>query len=138
MRTYFECLQGLYKQGVGAFYKGNLTRAMHIMLFHKLQTDFTFQIERTIPVHWARLKDVPMVKEMILSCTIDFILHPLHLAEARMILQNRKPNFATYSSLWDLFKTSYRELGRGILMHLPRNGCIALSGMKLTDEIGYA
>jgi len=115
-----------------------MTRAIHIMLFHKLSTDLTFNVERTIPVYWMQLKDIPMVKELILSCAVDFMLHPLHLAEGRMILQNRKANFATYSSLLDVFKTSYKEMGRGLLMHFPRNVCIALSGMKLTDQIGFA
>lgn len=108
------------------------------MLFHKLSTDLTFNVERTIPVYWSQLKNIPLVKELILSCVVDIMLHPLHAAEGRMILQNRKANFATYSSIFDIFKTSYRELARGMLMHFPRNICIALSGMKLTDQIGFA
>jgi len=52
-RTYFEAFQGLYKQGTPSFYKGNMTRAIHIMLFHKMSTDLTFGVEKTIPVYWS-------------------------------------------------------------------------------------
>lgn len=76
---------------------------------------------------------------------IDFALHPLHVAEARFIMQNRRKSFAVYQSLPDFFKKSSKEMFRGILLHIPRNICIAMSkirfdliiiaGMKLTDQM---
>ena len=70
----------------------------------------------------------PFLNELLLSCGIDFLLHPLHLAETRFICQNRKPNFRTYHSLLDMVKmTGLKEFVRGITLHIPRNVCIALS-----------
>ena len=34
------------------------------------------------------------------------VLHVVHLAEARYVLQNRLPNFQTYPSLFSLFRDS--------------------------------
>lgn len=68
-----------------------------------------------------------MAQELLLSCLVDMMLHPLHLAEARFIMQNRNPNFRVYSNIRDFFRKSYSEMFRGILVHIPRNFCIALS-----------
>jgi hypothetical protein len=40
-RTYFEAFQGIYKQGMGGFYKGNGIRCLHIFMFHRINTDVT-------------------------------------------------------------------------------------------------
>ena len=77
------------------------------------------------------LKQTPYVKEFFLSCAIDLLLHPLHVAEARFIMQNRRHNFAVYQGLGDFFKKSSREMFRGILYHIPRNICIALSKISV-------
>lgn len=37
-RTYYECIQGLYKQGALGFYKGNGLRLAHFYLFATIQT----------------------------------------------------------------------------------------------------
>jgi hypothetical protein len=58
-RNYFEAFQGIYKQGLSGFYKGNGIRCMHIFLFHKLNTDLTIYSE----THWSeglkQLKQIP-------------------------------------------------------------------------------
>jgi hypothetical protein len=98
-RNYFEAYLGLYKQGIRGFYKGNTVRCLHIVLFHRLNADMTILSESAFPEHMKRIKQVPLAQEFILSCMIDFILHPLHVAEARFIMQNRSPNFAVYQSI---------------------------------------
>ncbi|TNV71969.1 hypothetical protein FGO68_gene13874 [Halteria grandinella] len=50
-------------------------------------------------------------------------------------MQNRRPNFSVYQSLAQFFTRSYSEVFRGITLHIPRNVCIALTGMKMTDQI---
>ena len=46
--NYGEVMKGLYRQGTPiAFYKGNGVRSLHILLFHKLNHDFTFRMEET-------------------------------------------------------------------------------------------
>jgi hypothetical protein len=44
-RTYFEAFQGIYKQGMRGFYKGNGARCLHIFLFQKLNTDLSLWSE---------------------------------------------------------------------------------------------
>jgi len=88
--SYSEALKGLYKQGTPmSFYKGNGVRAIHILLFHKLNSEMTYKVESTIPTYWKQLKEIPLASELLLSCSVDLILQPLHVAESRFILQNR-------------------------------------------------
>lgn len=137
-KNYGESLKGLYKQGTPqAFYKGNGLRSIHILLFHKLNTEMTFGMEKIFGQHWKTIKEVPMLSELMLSCSIDMILQPLHVAESRFILQNRRTNFAAYDSVYNYFrKTPVQDMLRGNLIHLPRNFLVALQGLKLTDQIG--
>lgn len=60
-RTYFEAIQGLYKQGLGGFYKGNGVRCLHIVLFHKLNTDLTLAAESKYPEEMKKLKEIPLM-----------------------------------------------------------------------------
>lgn len=85
-RTYFEAFQGIYKQGMAGFYKGNGIRCLHIFLFHRLNTDFTLYTESNLSEQMKIIKQIPFAQEFLLSCGIDFLLHPLHVAEARFIL----------------------------------------------------
>ena len=100
---------------------------MHVLLFHKLNCDLNHLSEGAFPDVVKKIKKVPGAQEFLLSCTVNLFLHPLHLAEARMILQNRYPNFAVYKKAHHVFTQSGAELFRGILMHVPRNFFIALS-----------
>jgi hypothetical protein len=38
-RSYWECFQGIYRQGFTGFYKGNGVRSLHILLFHRMNSD---------------------------------------------------------------------------------------------------
>ena len=94
----------------------------------------TFTMEKIAPVQWKQIKEVPMLPELLLSCSVDMFLQPLHVAESRFILQNRRTNFAAHTSLLNFFrKTPIQDMLRGSLIHLPRNFLVALQGLKLTD-----
>ncbi|CDW89215.1 UNKNOWN [Stylonychia lemnae] len=133
-RSYFEAYLGLYKQGIRGFYKGNGVRCLHLVLFHRLNTDLTLYSESTFPQQVKQLKQIPILQELMLSCVVDFALHPLHVAEARFIMQNRRKNFAIYQSIGDFFRKSYTEMFRGIILHIPRNICIAMTYPFLTVQ----
>ena len=120
---------------MAGFYKGNGIRCLHILLFHRLNTDLTLYTESNLAEQMKVLKQIPFAQEFLLSCGIDFLLHPLHVAEARFIMQNRSQNFSVYQGLGDFFKKSYREIFRGILYHIPRNICIALSNYEKTKHL---
>ena len=46
-------MRALYRQGTPwAFYKGNMVRSIHILLFHKLNTHATFVAEGTFGQQW--------------------------------------------------------------------------------------
>lgn len=80
-------MRGLYKQGTPqSFYKGNGVRSMHILLFHKLNADLSFRAESQFGKQWKEFKKIPIASEMLLSCTVDFFLQPLHVAETRFIM----------------------------------------------------
>lgn len=86
-RSYLESFNGIYKQGPLGFYKGNGVRCLHILLFNRMVTDLQFISEAVVPADYVtKIKSVPLAHEFLLSCTIDMILHPLHLMEARFIL----------------------------------------------------
>ena len=79
------------------------------------------------------------MQELVLSCTVDMFLQPLHVAEARFIMQNRRNNFRVYQSMMDYLRsTPVRDMLRGNLLHFPRNFLVALSGMKITDQVTLA
>ena len=85
--SYNEALKGLFREGAPtSFYKGNGVRACHILLFHKLNTDLTFRVEQIFGPQWKALKQVPLASEFILSCSVDLLLQPLHVAETRFVI----------------------------------------------------
>jgi len=84
-RSYWETIQGLYKQHVRGFYKGNLIRSVHIFLFHKLNAELNTFAEQAWPETFKQIKQVPCLKEFLLASTVDVALQPLFLAETRFI-----------------------------------------------------
>ncbi len=73
--NYTECMRSLYKQGTPlSFYKGNLARSIHILLFHKMNTWLTFSAESQFGQQWKEFKKKPILSEFLLSCTVDFCL----------------------------------------------------------------
>lgn len=53
-------------------------------------------------------------------------------------MQNRCRNFRVYHSTLDVLKKSPGEMFRGILMHIPRNVLVAMTGLKITDQVTLA
>lgn len=74
-------------------------------------------------------------RDFFAATAASLFLHPLHLAEARLVLQNRLPNFMTYKSLWSMFMTSYKEFYRGITAHIPRSFILALTGFNYFSSV---
>lgn len=62
------------------------------------------------------------------------VMHLVHLAEARYVLQNRLPNFQTYPSFFSLFRDSMTKTGgeflNGMPGYIPIFGLIALSNYQ--------
>jgi len=54
-RSYPEALDGCYRQGLGGFYKGNGIRSLHIVLFHRLNTDFAGMMETYFPAETKQI-----------------------------------------------------------------------------------
>jgi hypothetical protein len=44
-QTYLECIQGLYKQGILGFYKGNGCRIFHLFVFEYLRNNLIFTFD---------------------------------------------------------------------------------------------
>jgi len=126
-RNYFECFNGIYSQGPLGFYKGNGVRALHALIFHRANCDLNGWSEAAFPEQVKQLKQIPCAQEFLLACGINLLLHPLHLAEARLIIQNRRPHFSAYKNVSQVFTRTPGELMRGIMMHIPRNVFLALS-----------
>lgn len=125
--NYLELTQSLLRQGLLSLYKGNGVRCMHLILFQYLKTDLGLRIEKPTGGNFGR--NLPYAKEFLIATMVDFLLHPLHVAEARFIMQNRHTNFSAYPSLSSFFKeTPRREMYRGMLLHIPRNLLICMSG----------
>ena len=118
-----------------AFYKGNGIRSLHILMFHRLNSDLRFWSEGAFPEFTKQIKAIPCAQEFLLTTAIDMALQPLFVAETRFIMQNRKRNFRSYQNYRQFFTSSYREIFRGCLVNIPRNFFIALTGLKVKDEI---
>ena len=58
-RSYWEAINGLYKQNLAGFYKGNGVRSFHILLFHRMNTDLTFWTESAFPNQIKAIKKIP-------------------------------------------------------------------------------
>ena len=81
-QTYWECIQGLYKQGILGFYKGNGCRIVHIFLFEFLRNKMLFAVNSDDQV----FQKSSFIKDYLAATTASVFLHPLHFAEARFVL----------------------------------------------------
>jgi len=97
-QTYLECIQGLYKQGILGFYKGNGCRIFHLFVFEYLRNNLIFTFDGESQVYQRS----SFFKDYLAATTAAVICHPLHFAESRFVLQNRLPNFQSYKSSWTL------------------------------------
>ena len=82
-RTYWECIKGLYKQGLLAFYKGNGLRLAHgylyLTLVNQMHNDYLDgdDVLNTSPNYG---------KTMCAGAFASVSLHFLHVAETRFVL----------------------------------------------------
>jgi hypothetical protein len=51
-----------------------MTRSMHILMFHKLNTYLTFTMEGQLGETWKKMKETPCLVEFLLSSTVDMLL----------------------------------------------------------------
>jgi len=51
-----------------------MVRSFHILLFHKLNTYLTFMAEGTFGKQWKEFKEIPILPEFLLSCSVDLLL----------------------------------------------------------------
>jgi hypothetical protein len=135
--SYQQAIQGLYKQGYSSFYKGNLTRCTHFLLYHRLSADAKAAVQADkFGIQKPITSMHPLFQELALSCCLDMALHPFHLAEARLVMQNKSKNFRIYQGGFvDVWKRSPSEVFRGVMCHLPRNFFIALSKSILLTSL---
>ena len=79
-------------------------------------------------------------KDFIAATAASLLLHPLHFAEARLVLNNRLPNFSAYKSLFSLITSATNFVGstqafRGASIHLPRSFILAFSGFNYFSSV---
>ena len=75
-----------------------------------------------------------------LNSLIDIILHPLHFAQSRFILQNRNPNNSLYHSLRHFVsnhRPNWRETYNGALNHIPINLLLSLTQVLMMENRPY-
>ena len=134
-QTYGECLQGLYRQGLLGFYKGNACRCAHVLGYDV----FRIRINQMLDTDEAILKRNSFWKDLIAATAASLLLHPLHYAEARLVLNNRLPNFSAYKSAFTLASssvgsTSIKDVFRGVTIHFPRSFILAFSGFNYSSS----
>lgn len=72
-----------------AFYKGNGVRVLHIYVYSVLRNDLGYYFDNGESI----FRKDSFIRDFAAATIASMFLHPLHLAEARLILQNRLPNF---------------------------------------------
>jgi hypothetical protein len=72
-----------------------------------------------------------LLRDFAAATFVDLLLHPLHIAEARFILQNNSSNFRVYRGAKDFMGQTYREWYKGISLHIPRNLLMAMSKLLI-------
>ncbi len=82
-RSYYECISGLYKQGILGFYKGNGLRVLHAYLFLSYQTYINNQYIEGDDVFNQKPN---YFKTLFSALSCSAILHVIHLGEARFVL----------------------------------------------------
>ena len=79
-------------------------------------------------------------KDLVAATTASVFLHPLHFAEARLVLNNRLPNFSAYKSIYSMVvstatATGIEQVTRGVSIHLPRSFILAFSGFNYFSSV---
>ncbi|CDW86920.1 UNKNOWN [Stylonychia lemnae] len=130
-RTYWECIQGLSKQGILGFYKGNGLRMTHIFLYAAMRNHISYSLDFGDDI----FRKNSFWRDFLAATTASLLLHPLHLIEARFILQNRLPNFQSYRSTYMFIIRNYTEILKGITAHIPRNFLLAMTGFNYFSSV---
>lgn len=135
-QTYWECIQGLYRQGILGFYKGNGCRLFHIYFYGKIRNDLIYYTNRDQNIMTSRTS---FFTEFVAATVASLFMHPIHFAESRMILNNRLPNFGAYKSLYTLVMASRDPhiVRRGASVHVPVNFIMAFTGFNYFSSINY-
>ena len=81
------------------FYKGNGVRVLHIALYQIMRTNMQSYMDFGDDI----FRKDSFLRDFAAATIASFCLHPLHLMEARFILQNRLPNFKSYRSSLMMF-----------------------------------
>lgn len=137
-QTYGECVRGLYRQGILGFYKGNACRCVHLLAYDLIRHRLMYAMDTD---DTALFKRHSFFTDMTAACAASLFLHPLHFAEARLVLSNRLPNFSAYKSLYSMAVSSVSFSGagapftRGASVHLPRSFIIAFSGFNYFSSV---
>lgn len=121
---YKQAFKGIGNQGFLGFYKGNGIGIIHTLIngFFKSIGNFgLLHLDTANNLNLSPTKKIALFS--ICSTIIDMSLHPLHLTQTRLILQDRRKNFITYKNVIDLWKSAIntKSLYAGVLGHLPLN-----------------
>lgn len=81
-RKYWECIQGLYRQGILGFYKGNGIRVLHIFMYTIIRNDTQYFLDYGDNI----FRKNSFFRDFAAATAASLFLHPLHLLEARYIL----------------------------------------------------
>ena len=132
-RTYWECIRGLHKQGILGFYKGNGVRLAHHYFFSVAYIELLHQYSDDR----SELFPKPSItKSLVAAGAVAFGLHSLHLAEARLVLQNRLPSFQTYPSIMNMAREQINTNPRGLLAGMP--AYIATVPLLMLTQFSFA
>eukprot|EP00347_Sterkiella_histriomuscorum_P014589 403360307 len=130
-RSYWECIQGLSKQGVLGFYKGNGMRVLHIAMYSVIRTNMQMNFDFGDEI----FRKDSFLRDFAAATIASLLLHPIHFLEARYILQNRLPNFKVYSGIHQMIYQNYAEIPKGITAHIPRSFLLSLTGFNYFTSV---
>lgn len=130
-RTYREAIEGLYRQGLLGFYKGNGCRCLHLFGYQIAKNNFQFYCESEENI----FKENSFMRDFACASIASLAMHPFHFAEARYVLQNRLPGFQSYKSAWNFITNGLQDLHRGLFSHIPRSFILALTGFNYMSSV---
>jgi hypothetical protein len=111
-------------------------RLLHIYTFGYTRNSIVYYMNRDKNVLTSRSN---FFVDLSAAIVASMLMHPLHFAESRMILNNRLPNFGSYKSLYSLYISS-QDAGtvfRGITVHIPVTFILAFTGFNYMSATNY-
>lgn len=115
--NYFETIKGLYRQGVLGFYKGTFWRLFFILIPLRIRLLLDYHIMD----HYPNFYKFSYLKDWITFSIADMICHPAFITENRYTLQNRLPQFQSYSNVIKLRFRNFNEIWLGSHNHIFKN-----------------